>query len=175
MQALHGAWFLGQIPDPSLAGRGETEHEMVSNAFFFNCMGTDGAQGKFSLDTFGNLALSFTGGKLANHPVFKKIEDILKAMAQAMGGQYVPFPLWGGLIPDRKVITVHPLGGCPIGNSSTDGVVDTKGRVFNTRSGASTVHQNLYVMDASIIPGPLAVNPTLTIVALALKIVEGIN
>ena len=59
--------------------------------------------------------------------------------------------------------------GCPIGPTSTEGVVDATGRVFNTSRGSQTTHPGLYVTDASIIPGPLAVQPTLTIVALALK------
>jgi cholesterol oxidase len=183
MQAMRGVWIMGQLPDlqaffpllpdPYNPKRLQTEDEMVMNIFFFNCMGTDDAKGKFELDVFGNLKLSFPEGKLADHPVFQKTEGILKAMAEKMGGRYVPFPLWQGL-GNRKIVTVHPLGGCPMGNSSTDGVVDMKGRVFKTRKNAKTVHDGLYVMDASIIPGPLAVNPTLTIVALALKIAEAL-
>ncbi len=180
---MSGAWtsktvpdlkpFIPQLPDPSDPRRFETEHELVMDLFFFNTMGTDDARGKFDLDGSDNLTLSFTGGKLADHPVFRKTEEIMRAMAQAMGGDFVPFPLWEGFL-DRKIITVHPLGGCPMSNSFADGVVDTKGRVFTSASGGTSVHPGLYVMDASIIPGPLAVNPTLTIVAFALKIAEGI-
>jgi cholesterol oxidase len=53
--------------------------------------------------------------------------------------------------------------------------IDTKGQVFRTDSQTKQVYDGLYVMDGSIVPGPIAVNPTLTIVALALLIVEGIN
>lgn len=184
LSKMSGAWssktipdikpFLPQLPDPSNPRRYETEHELVMDIFFFNTMGTDDAQGKFDLDDFDNLTLSFTGGKLADHPVFQKTEEILRALAQAMGGDFVPFPLWKGFL-DRKIVTVHPLGGCPMGNSSTDGVVNTQGQVFSTRSNSGNVYPGLYVMDASIIPGPLAVNPTLTIVAFALKIAAAIN
>ncbi len=183
MEAMRGVWMMGNLPDlqaffpaipnPSDPTRFQTEDEMLAHVFFFNCMGTDGAQGRFDLDAFGKLTLSFTGGNLADHPVFQKIERILQQMAQGMGGQYVPFPLWSGLA-DRKIVTVHPLGGCPMGGSSTEGVVDTQGRIFNTTGGAKTVYPGLYVADASTIPGPLAVNPTLTIVALALKIAQNL-
>ena len=65
-------------------------------------------------------------------------------------------------------------GGCPIGGSSSDGVVNANGQVFNTMAGSQTVHPGLYVVDGSIIPGPLAVNPTLTIVSTALRIAASI-
>lgn len=181
---MSGAWsrkaapdlrpFLPQLPDPSDPRGNETEHELVMDVFFFNTMGTDDAQGRFDLDTGGNLTLSFTGGRLADQPVFRKTEEILRAMAEAMGGDFVPFPLWQGFL-ERKIVTVHPLGGCPMGNSSTEGALNTRGEVFDTHSGGQSVHPGLYVVDASIIPGPLAVNPTLTIVALALKIAAGIT
>jgi choline dehydrogenase-like flavoprotein len=64
-----------------------------------------------------------------------------------------------------------------MGNSPTEGVVNTKGQVFRVDQAAPNkqVYDGLYVMDASVFPGPVAVNPTLSIVALALKIVEGIQ
>jgi len=66
-------------------------------------------------------------------------------------------------------VVVHPLGGCPIGGSSSDGVANGNGQVFDTKSGAQSVHKGLYVIDASIIPGALAVNPTLSIVSMAVR------
>ncbi len=53
----------------------------------------------------------------------------------------------------------HPHGTCRIGQSAETGVVDAYGRVF----GAS----GLYVMDGSIFPSTLGVNPQVTIVALS--------
>jgi cholesterol oxidase len=97
-------------------------------------------------------------------------------MATAMNGRYQSFPLWEGLAPfvSRKLAVTHPLGGCPMGGSSTDGVVNTNGGVFNTAAGAQTVHSGLYVADGSTIPGPLAANPTLTIVSQALRVAAAI-
>ncbi|HEV2492443.1 MAG TPA: GMC oxidoreductase [Terriglobia bacterium] len=182
-QALKGMWtsaslpdllpFLPQLPDPTDPGRFRTEDEMLADVFFFNCMGTDDAAGTFDLDGNGQLRLRFLGGPLAQQPVFKAIEAVMRQMAQAMGGAYAPFPLWDGL-GVRKVVTVHPLGGCRMSNNSTDGVVDSQGRVYNLSPGPQGFYDGLYVLDASIIPGPLAVNPTLTIVALAKKLVAAI-
>ena len=55
--------------------------------------------------------------------------------------------------------TAHILGGCPIGASPDDGVVDARHRVFGYR--------NLYICDGSAIAANLGVNPSLTIAALA--------
>lgn len=55
--------------------------------------------------------------------------------------------------------TAHLMGGVGIGNSPADGVVDDSGQVFG--------YQNLRVIDGSLIPGNLGVNPSLTILALA--------
>jgi cholesterol oxidase len=122
----------------------------------------------------------FPGG-LHNDPVYTAMEEIVQAMATAMNGNYVRFPFWGkgklltnSLDPSRKFVTVHPLGGCVMGVNSSNGVVDTDGKVYNTVAGANTVHDNLFIADASVIPGPLAVNPTLTIVAMAQKIAAAI-
>lgn len=54
--------------------------------------------------------------------------------------------------------TAHVLGGCPMGKSAAEGVVDAENRVFGYR--------NLYVCDGSVISANLGVNPSLTICAL---------
>jgi len=56
-------------------------------------------------------------------------------------------------------VSGHVMGGVTIGTGPENGVVDDQGRVFGYR--------NLRVLDGSIIPGNLAVNPSLTILALA--------
>jgi cholesterol oxidase len=136
-------------------------------------MGTDQANGRFSLDN-NQLDLDYNFPAPAQQPIFGKLEEVMRAMAQAMGAEYKPFPLWKGLA-DRKLVTIFPLGGCPMGPTSTDGVVDEAGRVYNTQRRHQTTHPGLYVTDASIIPGPLAVQPSLTIVALALRVATALR
>ena len=58
-----------------------------------------------------------------------------------------------------KSSTAHVLGGCPIGLTPDDGVVDLHGRAFG--------YDDFYVVDGSVIPANLGVNPSLTITAMA--------
>ena len=55
--------------------------------------------------------------------------------------------------------TAHILGGCLIGESAESGVVNEAGEAFG--------HPGLYVVDGSVVPVNLGVNPSLTITALA--------
>lgn len=55
--------------------------------------------------------------------------------------------------------TAHLLGGCPMGQTEADGVIDAECNVFN--------YPGLYVVDGSIMPGNPGINPSLTITALA--------
>lgn len=58
-----------------------------------------------------------------------------------------------------KASTAHVLGGCPLGATAEEGVVDIHSRAFG--------YDDLYVVDGSIIPANLGVNPSLTITAMA--------
>lgn len=63
-------------------------------------------------------------------------------------------------------VTVHPLGGCCMATRAESGVVSPEGAVFAGSTGTK-VHQGLYVLDGSIFPSDIGVNPFLTIAALA--------
>jgi cholesterol oxidase len=66
----------------------------------------------------------------------------------------------------RRVITVHPLGGCSMGRDAQEGVVDVNGEVFG--------HPGLYVADGAVMPGPVGANPALTIAALADRFADSV-
>ncbi len=109
----------------------------------------------------------------------KRLEEICReTFAEA---SVIANPMWrllpgklGDLIaqPLGPVLTVHPLGGCAIGNNADHGVVNQYGQVFNLRAASPAgVFENLAVLDGSIVPGSLGANPSLTISALALRAV----
>ena len=93
-------------------------------------------------------------------PVYIPVANLVaKKLAKKMDG--VP---QSGLLEVLlgKASTAHILGGCPIGLDAGDGVVDPDGRAFG--------YDDLYIVDGSIIPANLGVNPSLTITAMAERI-----
>jgi cholesterol oxidase len=103
--------------------------------------------------------------EVGRKPVFEKIEQNIKRCAESLGGTYIPNPIWNELFENR-LVTVHPLGGCGMGDSVDHGVVDHKCRVYSGSTGTAT-HDGLYVCDGAVIPRSLGTNPLLTISALA--------
>ena len=55
-------------------------------------------------------------------------ERLLKC-AEQLRGTYVKNPAWTGLL-HKQLVTVHPLGGCPMAIDGENGVVNHKGQVF---------------------------------------------
>ncbi len=102
---------------------------------------------------------------LGQDPRFRTLNDTLRSATEATGGTYVPSPQFNELF-GYDLVTVHPLGGCCMGEDATGGVVNERGQAFSAPSG-SEVYEGLYISDGAIIPRPLGVNPLLTISALA--------
>ncbi len=68
------------------------------------------------------------------------------------------------------VATVHPLGGCVMGDSFVGAVVNALGQVYAGPDGQ--VHDGLVVLDGAIVPMALGINPALTISTLALRAIR---
>jgi cholesterol oxidase len=136
-----------------------------ANLQTFFAVSHDSASGRLALEE-GRLALAWPGAQ--DEPVYKRLDEALAALVKAAGGSYVKNPLAGTMM-GRQPATAHPLGGCGMGRDLGEGVVDHKCQVFDGRAGAGSadVHRGLYVMDGSIVPRSLGVNPLLTITALA--------
>lgn len=142
-------------------------HGAVHNTQTYLVMTHDDGDGRIVLD--GDRVRVVWPG-VGSQPIFDRINDRLTEATAALGGTYVRNPIWSDLF-NRDLITVHPLGGCPMAEDAEHGVVDDRGRVFSGRHGGG-VHEGLYVLDGSIVPRPLGVNPLLTISALAERGVE---
>jgi cholesterol oxidase len=96
---------------------------------------------------------------------YQRANDHLGRTSSVGGGTFLHNPLWSKIL-DHNLVTVHPLGGCGMGEGAETGVVDDRGRVFAGPTGTD-VHEGLMIWDGSIVPRPLGVNPLLTISALA--------
>ncbi|MBO8127661.1 MAG: GMC family oxidoreductase [Peptococcaceae bacterium] len=132
------------------------------NALPLLMMGRDAADGLLRL-TGRRQKLTLEWSYTNSLPLFKAMERCVQELAAALGGQAVFMPAWSLA---RKLITVHPLGGCRMADSPQYGVVDDGGAVYG--------QPGLYVADGSIVPTSLGVNPALTIAALAERVAERI-
>jgi cholesterol oxidase len=131
----------------------------------FFAVSHDSAAGRLGLED-DRISLRWPTAK--DEPVYRRIDAALEALAKRAGGRYVKNPLAGTMM-GHQPSTAHPLGGCSMGRERGDGVVNHKGQVFdgNPHAGSADVHEGLYVIDGSIIPRSLGVNPLFTITALA--------
>jgi cholesterol oxidase len=115
-------------------------------------IGRDLPEGRLYLEQ-GDLAMDLRKDTAGRY--FNRIRETGRRMAAALGGALADNPEWY----IGRVITVHPLGGCPMGRNESEGVVDSFGQVFN--------YPGLFVADGAVMPGPVGTNPSLTIAALA--------
>ncbi|MEM7553635.1 MAG: GMC family oxidoreductase N-terminal domain-containing protein [Cyanobacteria bacterium P01_A01_bin.84] len=134
----------------------------VQNTQTFLVMSHDDAGGKMYLEN-NELRIDWKGIGQQTH--FQRIDDRIEQATRSLGGTKIPNPMWNKLF-QKDLVTVHPLGGCPMGDDAQKGVVNHKGQVFSGIQGTDT-YQGLYVCDGSVIPRSLGVNPLLTISAIA--------
>lgn len=133
-------------------------------------MGHDSGAGRLELDARGQLRVRWP--EAAGERAIVAIHERLRAATAANGGTFVTNPLWSNLLRS-SLITVHPLGGCGMGEDASVGVTNHKGQVFAGSEGEA-VHEGLYVADGSVLPTPIGVNPLLTITALAERSIAAI-
>jgi cholesterol oxidase len=117
-------------------------------------MGLDTPGGEFSLDRQQNLELTWQSEGSVQY--FDRAKNTMRAVAEQLHARFQEDPI--GYIRD-KVITVHPVGGCAIGTSPANGVVNEYGEVFG--------YANFVIADGSVMPGPVGPNPSFTIAALS--------
>jgi cholesterol oxidase len=139
-------------------------HGAIRHTQTYLVMSHDDSAGRMYLDPdTDRLRIDWKG--VGSQPAFERINGLLEKATEATAGTYVKNPA-GTDVFGRKIVTVHPLGGCAMADDAERGVVNHKGQVFAGLSG-DAAHPNLYVCDGSVIPRSLGVNPLLTISALA--------
>lgn len=167
------------------------DDDMLRRTPVYGMMGDDGAAGQVRFvghdrdgAVLADAQVRVAWPKVAALPVFEAQMRALHAAhdgAGGLGGRVLPNPLWKPIPPfgslaalaDRlegvgSVLTVHPLGGCRMAGGCERGVVDSWGRVYDgTAAAAPSLLPGLAVLDGSIVPVSLGINPSLTIAALA--------
>ncbi len=125
-------------------------------------MGIDRNEGQVTLDFDGEARLHFEPSRHTEQ-LFSDAKEIFRELVKALGGTMLTdrFSENGG------VATVHPLSTCRMADKPEEGVVDPTGAVFG--------YQDLFIVDGSILPTSVAVNPSHTIAAIAVKLAAGIE
>jgi cholesterol oxidase len=115
-------------------------------------MGRDVPDGVMRLRR-GHLDVDWTTA--SSQAYFARLRATMRALAEGLDAVYHDNPMWRL----KRVVTVHPLGGTPMGRHPDEGVVDAYGEAFH--------YPGLHVVDGAVMPGPIGPNPALTIAAFA--------
>ncbi|MFY9151882.1 MAG: GMC oxidoreductase [Prolixibacteraceae bacterium] len=134
----------------------------INHTQVYLVMTHDDGSGTMLLEN-NRLEISWPG--VGKQQIFKKVNGKLEEATKALGGTYLPNPQWNKMM-NYDMVTVHPLGGCTMGDNASTSVTNHLGQVYCSDSGKE-LHEGLYVMDGAIIPRSLGTNPLLTISALA--------
>lgn len=149
----------------------------IERSLLVATIGHDDAVGQMVMESNGSdePMASIHWPDLRHDPRFAERHRLLEDLVrQGAGGRVLANPMWRALpettsdllgIPLGSVVTVHPLGGCGMGEHGGEGVVDDLGRVFCGSDAG--FHEGLLVLDGSIVPTSLGINPALTITLLA--------
>lgn len=137
----------------------------VSRTLPFLVMSHDASDGRLVLES-GRVAVDWP--QAGGDPALLNDEAVIRRACDAIQAEYLPNPLWQDAL-GRRIVTVHPLGGCAMADSPEEGVVNDRCEVFDTQGG---VHPGLYVCDGAVLPRAVGVNPHLTITAVAERAVE---
>ncbi len=133
--------------------------ELSSGSMPLLGMGRDVPDGVMRLRK-GYLDIDWTTG--TSQTYFDRVRSTMADIGEALGATFRDNLLWYL----KRVVTVHPLGGCPMGRHEGEGVVDQWGEAFG--------YPGLFVADGSVMPGPVGANPALTIAAFANRMSEHI-
>ncbi|MBI4612660.1 MAG: GMC family oxidoreductase [Planctomycetes bacterium] len=142
---------------------GVKEGGALSQSFMYKLTGEDQGQGEARF-VGGRAVLDWPG--YAHDPIHTFAARRLEEWAARIGGTVITDP---GTWPGGRSFGVHPLGGCRIGRTYEDGVVDDLCRVFRPDGGC---YPGLRIVGAPVLPSAPGVPPSLTITAIAERAAE---
>lgn len=122
-------------------------------------MGRDASAGRLSLDHHNEARVAWDNR--ANARLYRAEALVGRVVARVFGARARSSPTWTFL---RRAITVHSLGGVPMGADARSGVIDEHGEVHG--------YPGLYVVDGAAVPSATGVNPSASIAAMAERNVE---
>jgi cholesterol oxidase len=122
-------------------------------------MGRDASQGRLVLDHHNEASVEWDNR--ANRRLYRAEGQVGRYVARTLGGRAAAAPTWSLL---RRAVTVHNLGGVPMGTDRAHGVIDEYGEVHG--------HRDLYVVDGAAVPSATGVNPSASILAMSERNVE---
>jgi cholesterol oxidase len=132
----------------------------IDDSLVFLMIGRAAADGQMRLTPLFK-CFDIRWSRQGSDEMFAAMEKVTNELAEGVGAKpFFALDTW----PLSGYITVHPLGGCPMADDPSLGVVDDAGKVHG--------YGGLYVLDGSIVPTALGVNPSKTIAALAERGVE---
>lgn len=132
----------------------------IKDSLVFLMIGRDAADGQMRLTRLLK-RFDIRWSRQGSETLFAAMKNVTDELARGVGAEpFFALDTW----PLSQYITVHPLGGCPMADDPAQGVVDDAGKVHG--------YEGLYVLDGSIVPTALGVNPSKTIAALAERGVE---
>lgn len=133
------------------------DKDWAKKTVIFLVMQTDENSMKMNFKRFPFFRISLSNkGKMKVPSFIKEGQDLMEEYAKAVNG--TSQNALTELVFDMSS-TAHILGGAPMGTSRFNGVISEKFEAFG--------YPNMYILDGSIIPKNLGVNPSLTITALS--------
>ncbi len=132
----------------------------IDDSLVFLMLGREAAEGQMRLTPLFK-CFDIRWSRKPSEGLFSAMREVTEEIARRVEAEpFFALDTW----PLSGYITVHPLGGCPMADDRQRGVVDDAGKVHG--------YEGLYVLDGSIVPTALGVNPSKTIAALAERGVE---
>ncbi len=131
----------------------------MANTLMYKLDAEDSGRGQASFNKEGRSTLDWEDYN--NDPIVRFAAERLEEWSDKVGGVMIrDLGKWPGM----RSFGVHALGGCMLGTSPDDGVVD---RSFRLMKPDGSVYDGLRIVDASVIPSSLGVPSSYTIAALA--------